>query len=117
MSRMLRSAIAVLEHFPIHGLHPSRRAQMRAPTGERNCVHPGDEVSDPHGEERGNAARLEPRGHVKSLIVPSEWNTHSAKRPVDKYTCHGCVTKQGSFAVASDQAPRHRSCAPKRSPS
>jgi hypothetical protein len=23
----------------------------------------GDEVLDPHGEERGNAARLEPRGH------------------------------------------------------
>jgi hypothetical protein len=24
---------------------------------------PQDEVLDPHGEERGNAARLEPRGH------------------------------------------------------
>jgi hypothetical protein len=24
---------------------------------------PQDEVSDPHGEERGKAARLEPRGH------------------------------------------------------
>jgi len=31
--------------------HPSRRAQKRAPQ---------DEDPNPHGEERGNAARLEP---------------------------------------------------------
>src|SRR5471030_1416064 len=41
-------------HFPIRWLHPSRRGQEAAPP---------DEVLDPHGEERGNAARLEPRGH------------------------------------------------------
>jgi hypothetical protein len=40
--------------FPVWWLHPSRRAQERAPQ---------DEVLDPHGEERGNVARLEPRGH------------------------------------------------------
>ncbi|CUU19458.1 hypothetical protein CDS [Bradyrhizobium sp.] len=34
------------------GLHPSRR----------RYAPPQDEVRDPHGEERGNAARLEPRG-------------------------------------------------------
>src|SRR5712672_931152 len=28
----------------------------------RNGAAPQDEVLDPHGEERGNAARLEPRG-------------------------------------------------------
>src|SRR5438552_8839039 len=28
----------------------------------RNSAAPQDEVLDPHGEERGNAARLEPRG-------------------------------------------------------
>src|SRR5450759_4287132 len=41
-------------HFPIQWLHPSRRGQKAAPQ---------DEVLDPDGEERGNAARLEPRGH------------------------------------------------------
>jgi hypothetical protein len=43
-----------LEHFPIRWLHPSRRGHQAAPQ---------DEVLDPHGEERGTAARLEPRGH------------------------------------------------------
>src|ERR1700687_5467656 len=42
------------EHFPGRWLHPSRRAQVRAPQ---------DEVLDPRGEERGNAARLETRSH------------------------------------------------------
>src|SRR4030088_436972 len=35
-------------------LHPSRRGEDAAPQ---------DKVFDPHGEERGNAARLEPYGH------------------------------------------------------
>src|SRR5438046_1076982 len=38
-------------HFPVWWLHPSRRGQEAAPQ---------DEVSNPHGEERGNAVRLEP---------------------------------------------------------
>src|SRR4029077_14706490 len=43
------------ENFLVRWLHPSRRAQERAPQ---------DEVSAPHGEERGRAARLEPCGHL-----------------------------------------------------
>jgi hypothetical protein len=39
-----------LKHFPVQWLHPSRR----------RFAPPQDEVLDPHGEERGNAARLEP---------------------------------------------------------
>ncbi len=36
---------------------------------------PQDEVLNPHGEERSNAARLEPRGHVIRAHDPSqaEW--------------------------------------------
>jgi hypothetical protein len=30
---------------------------------------PQDEVSDPHGEERGSAARLEPRGHWIAFVA------------------------------------------------
>jgi hypothetical protein len=47
------AAARCLVHFPVRWLHPSRRAQVRAPQ---------DEVLDSHGEERGKAARLEPRG-------------------------------------------------------
>src|SRR5258708_26597040 len=42
-----------LAHPLVPWLHPSRR----------RFTPPQDEVLDPHGEERGNAARLEPRGH------------------------------------------------------
>jgi hypothetical protein len=30
---------------------------------------PQDEVCDPHGEERGNGARLEPRGHWIGFVA------------------------------------------------
>src|SRR6266436_5121692 len=30
---------------------------------------PQDEVLNPHGEERGNAARLEPRGHGFAIMI------------------------------------------------
>jgi hypothetical protein len=33
-----------------------------------------DEVLDPHGEERGNAARLEPRGRGYAFVIPSRQN-------------------------------------------
>jgi hypothetical protein len=49
-----------LKHFPVRWLHPLRRAQGRAPQ---------DEVLDPHGEERGNAARLEPRGNGCVVMI------------------------------------------------
>src|SRR5207248_10546965 len=48
-----------LEGFAVRCLHPSRRGQAAAPQ---------DEVLNPHGEERGNAARLEPRGHRPSRL-------------------------------------------------
>src|SRR3977135_2990219 len=47
-----RGAEACLVHYSVRGLHPSRR--RFAPRQ--------DEVAAPHGEERGNAARREPRG-------------------------------------------------------
>src|SRR5450631_4015647 len=47
---------------PAQVLHPSRR----------RFAPPQDEVLDPHGEERGNAARLEPRGHDDSAF----WSFH-----------------------------------------
>ena len=52
-----------LSPFPVQWLHPSRRAQTRAPQ---------DEVLDPHGEERGNAARLAPRGQGRHILLNSK---------------------------------------------
>jgi cytochrome c5 len=48
-----------LAHFPVRWLHPSRRGEGAAPQDE---ALDREEVLDPHGEERGDAARLEPRG-------------------------------------------------------
>src|SRR5205823_1309475 len=42
-----------LEPWGRTGLHPSRRGENAASR---------DEISNPHGEEHGNAVRLEPRG-------------------------------------------------------
>src|SRR5262245_39296892 len=48
-----RIMLGHLNHGTGRWLHPSRRGQEAAPQ---------DEVLDPHGEERGKTARLEPRG-------------------------------------------------------
>src|SRR5258707_58536 len=45
-------AATALAHFPVRRLHPSRRGEDATP----------QDAVDPHGEERGDAARLEPRG-------------------------------------------------------
>jgi hypothetical protein len=62
------------EHFPVRWLHPSRRGQRvrakRGPMINSVAAPPAitaellrkDEVLNPHGEEHGYAARLEPRG-------------------------------------------------------
>src|SRR5258706_575501 len=65
------------KHLPVRWLHPSRRAQGRAPQ---------DEVLDPHGEERGNAARLEPRGQGCLELI-------SAKPAVDPNDRTGNVAR------------------------
>src|SRR5882757_1262931 len=57
--------VMALARFLVRWLHPSRRrgACHRAALGADPLAPPQDEVLDPHGEERGKAARLEPRGH------------------------------------------------------
>src|SRR5258708_6228145 len=42
-----------------------KRALLRMRSSRRRFAPPRDEVLDPHGEERGNAARLEPRGRLR----------------------------------------------------
>src|SRR5258706_12714273 len=39
---------------------------------------PQDEVLDPHGEERGNAARLEPRGRERYAVMLNPGGIHSS---------------------------------------
>src|SRR5258705_1815824 len=39
---------------------------------------PQDEVLDPHGEERGNAARLEPRGRERYAVMFNPGGIHSS---------------------------------------
>lgn len=43
-----------------------------------NNAAPQDEISNLRGEERGNAARLEPRGHRTRGYQSANWNRFSS---------------------------------------
>jgi Fic/DOC family len=50
---------------------------------------PQDEVLDPHGEERGNAARLEPRGHRSVVMILSKPRCRCPLTPTTPSPAHG----------------------------
>src|SRR5260370_8073987 len=92
--------------------HPSRRGEDAAPQDEVGDIF---EVLEPHGEERGKAARLEPSGREWTRGHPSRRGENAAPQDeVDDIFTSFRLTAERTGKNAPSTNPRLKGEAPKK---